>query len=143
MKKACNKCKEEKGIEEFQYRKDRGTYHHICKKCRNLQSSQWKKINRKYCYEEKRKYRKSEVGKAATRARKKRKKLNPIVRKKYRVQDKAWKSIKNGTLKRMPCEKCGNLKVHAHHPNYNEPLNVMWLCVFHHREWHKHNKAII
>ena len=40
------------------------------------------------------------------------------------------------TIERRPCEVCG-AKAEAHHDNYNEPLNIRWLCFKHHREWHK------
>lgn len=46
------------------------------------------------------------------------------------------KAIKNGTLKRMPCQVCGNPKVEAHHDDYDKPLEVMWLCQKHHRARH-------
>jgi hypothetical protein len=39
-------------------------------------------------------------------------------------------------LDRQPCEICGE-KAEAHHDNYDKPLEVRWLCFFHHREWHK------
>jgi len=42
------------------------------------------------------------------------------------------KAIKNGELKKQPCEECGDMKVQAHHDNYNKPLEVRWLCQKHH-----------
>lgn len=50
------------------------------------------------------------------------------------------RAIAKGTLKRMPCEVCGSAKVHAHHSNYNKPLEVKWLCETHHRQWHENNQ---
>jgi ribosomal protein S27AE len=41
-------------------------------------------------------------------------------------------ALKNGTLKRKPCERCGNPKSEAHHPDYSKPLKVRWLCKKHH-----------
>ena len=47
------------------------------------------------------------------------------------------KALKNGILKRMPCMMCGRTDlVHAHHDNYLKPLDVMWLCVIHHKSRH-------
>jgi hypothetical protein len=48
------------------------------------------------------------------------------------------------------CEQCGNRgrfkdgrnAIQAHHPDYNDPLRVMWLCQKCHHEWHKNFKAI-
>ena len=50
--------------------------------------------------------------------------------------------VRNGTLKRLPCEFCGYIKSQAHHPDYTQPTKVMWLCPTHHKEWHKNNKVI-
>lgn len=75
----------------------------------------------------------------------------PEVKKRQNAYSKRWlennkekkathilvrKAIKAGELKRMPCEKCGADKVHAHHPDYSKPLEVMWLCPKHHRRLH-------
>lgn len=51
-------------------------------------------------------------------------------------------AIRKGDLIKTPCEVCGIEKVEAHHPDYNRPLKVMWLCKKHHVEWHKVNKPI-
>lgn len=38
-------------------------------------------------------------------------------------------AIKLGKIEKGDkCEKCGNEKVEAHHPDYNYPLDVEWLC---------------
>ncbi len=43
-------------------------------------------------------------------------------------------AIRDGRLKRLPCEVCGDPKSEAHHPDYSKPLDVRWLCLRHHRE---------
>lgn len=66
------------------------------------------------------------------------------------AQNKVEKALLRGDLQRMPCEVCGESPlavdgrslVHAHHCDYNKPLEVIWLCQKHHHEWHKRNKAI-
>lgn len=45
-------------------------------------------------------------------------------------------AIRAGKLIKQPCEKCGALKVQAHHDDYSKPLDVRWLCVPHHNEHH-------
>lgn len=45
--------------------------------------------------------------------------------------------IYRGTLTRMPCEKCGESKTHAHHDDYAKPLDIRWLCPKHHKEVHR------
>ena len=48
------------------------------------------------------------------------------------------RAIKNGTLVPEPCKICGkSQRVEAHHPDYDKPLQVDWLCSAHHREKHK------
>lgn len=46
-------------------------------------------------------------------------------------------AVQKGDLIRQPCERCGTKeKVVAHHEDYNKPLDVVWLCQYHHRERH-------
>ena len=44
-------------------------------------------------------------------------------------------AVKRGTLKPMPCWVCGE-KAEAHHPDYSQPFDVVWLCTLHHRQTH-------
>jgi ribosomal protein S27AE len=52
-------------------------------------------------------------------------------------------AIKSGELNRLPCVRCGEEKSLAHHENYDEPLNVMWLCQPCHKQRHKEIKELI
>jgi hypothetical protein len=45
-----------------------------------------------------------------------------------------------GLIKQKPCEICGIQKSEAHHPDYNKPLEVIWLCSKHHGELHRRYK---
>jgi hypothetical protein len=47
----------------------------------------------------------------------------------YRLVSRA---LKRGTLKRQPCETCGDPKSEGHHRDYRKPLDVQWLCKRHH-----------
>lgn len=66
-----------------------------------------------------------------------------------RVQDE-WKSkypnrraanialgnaVRDGKVKKQPCFVCGDKAV-AHHPDYDRPLDVVWLCQAHHKQAH-------
>lgn len=46
---------------------------------------------------------------------------------------KLYNAVKQGILKRQPCEVCGDPKSQAHHPDYSKPLEVIFLCSFHHK----------
>lgn len=59
--------------------------------------------------------------------------------KKHATHGKVAYAIKIGTLVKCPCEVCGCENVHAHHCDYNKPLDVMWLCPEHHKDWHRLN----
>ena len=67
-----------------------------------------------------------------------------------RVHDITEAAIKRGDLIPELCQVCGNdgkfqdgrREVQSHHDNYNEPLEVTWLCQKCHFRWHVKNKAI-
>lgn len=47
------------------------------------------------------------------------------------------KMIYCGEIEKQDCEVCGsNVKVQCHHIDYEDPLNVQWLCYEHHLEAH-------
>lgn len=58
-----------------------------------------------------------------------------------KAQGKLAYAIKTGKIKKGRCEVCGIKKVHAHHKDYDKPLDVIWLCPIHHHEQdNKENK---
>jgi len=59
---------------------------------------------------------------------------------KYRAHSAVNNAIRSGKIKRKSCEKCGNEKTHAHHPNYKQPLSVIWLCAMCHQRLHHENR---
>lgn len=44
-------------------------------------------------------------------------------------------AVRTGKLQRWPCEVCGE-KAQGHHPAYDAPLLVVWLCPKHHKAAH-------
>lgn len=57
---------------------------------------------------------------------------NPLA---YKAQTAVNNAIRDGRLTKSPCSLCGtDENLHAHHKNYNRPLDVTWLCAkCHHR----------
>lgn len=52
-------------------------------------------------------------------------------------------AIQSGKLVKKPCENCGTSDgVEAHHEDYSKPLEVVWLCDFHHKSRHHELKKI-
>jgi len=44
-------------------------------------------------------------------------------------------AVRDGRVKKHPCWVCGS-KAEAHHPDYDAPLDVVWLCPPHHKQTH-------
>lgn len=62
-------------------------------------------------------------------------------RRRDRARHLVTRAIKTGRLKRGPCEVCGALDVHAHHDDYDKPLQVRWLCQQHHQAHHNNRRV--
>ena len=54
----------------------------------------------------------------------------------YKARTAVNNAIKKGLLLKTPCELCNDSRVEAHHVDYSEPLQVIWLCAKHHRATH-------
>lgn len=46
-------------------------------------------------------------------------------------------ALRDGKLSKLPCWTCGEKNVQGHHPDYDSPLDVIWLCPKHHGEVHR------
>jgi hypothetical protein len=66
--------------------------------------------------------------------------VNQAYRLKYPNRVKANRAVNNavrdGRLEKWPCEVCGSEKSVGHHPDYDRPLDVIWLCQPHHKQAH-------
>ena len=45
-------------------------------------------------------------------------------------------ALRRGLIERGPCEVCGKPETDGHHPDYDRPMFVRWLCRLHHRQLH-------
>jgi hypothetical protein len=45
-------------------------------------------------------------------------------------------AVRRGIVTKQPCEICGAAEVDGHHPDYDRPADVRWLCRRHHRQLH-------
>ena len=146
--KKCFKCKEEKPLSEF-YKHSGMTDGRLnkCKSCTKLdvKKNYVKNIDKIKEYERSRanlehrvlarkEYSKTDAYKKShAKSIVKYKEKNP---KRYYAAKAVRNSIKNKSLTKLPCFVCGNTNVHGHHPNYDAPLDVIWLCTKHHAEIH-------
>ena len=62
---------------------------------------------------------------------------DPIYRSKCLARATVNNAIKAKKIVKGVCEICGtDKKVHAHHNDYAKPLEIRWLCFYHHKEAH-------
>lgn len=131
----CNKCGSNKQETDF-YPRNR-----VCKKCyiqrvKDYSSTEkgkevHKKANKKYSQ--------TEAGVAVRDKCNERYHCQESSRKKRLAKWAVKRAISSGKLIRKPCEVCGEANTHGHHTDYNNKLDVIWLCALHHKEWHIKN----
>lgn len=140
MLKKCKTCHAEKHESEFYKNssmKDRLCS--SCKKCIIQKSLQFKSTHRPYVRqlekERQKRLKQTPEGRAKWNARSRAAfKRNSL---KWSARSKVRYAIRVGRLIRGPCEICGTTeKIHAHHTDYSKPLQVQWLCEFHHASLH-------
>ena len=134
--KECFKCKAVKPLEDF-YKHPAMPDGHVnkCKECNknDVTANRNKNIERVRAYDRERA-------------------KNPDRRQATVEINRAWRAedtrrsmahnavaraVRNGSLVRIPCIRCGEQKSLAHHEDYDKPLDVMWLCQPCHKQRHK------
>jgi len=137
--KECFKCNIVKPLEDF-YKHPQMPDGHVnkCKECNKNDSTanRNKNIERVRAYDRAR-------GKDPIRI-----KANTEITRAWRAEDKrrsaahssVSQAIRNGSLVRQPCVRCGEAKSVAHHEDYDKPLDVVWLCQPCHKQRHKELK---
>jgi hypothetical protein len=87
----------------------RTSYDRYCRECRREYSRQWRKNHP----------------------------LTPEQRKRDSARSYTKELVKRGKIAKEPCQNCDSLISEAHHPDYNNPWNVIWLCRSCHMKHHK------
>jgi hypothetical protein len=49
-------------------------------------------------------------------------------------------ALRRKLITREPCVVCGAAKVDGHHPDYDRPAHVVWLCRRHHNALHRQER---
>jgi len=136
--KTCFVCKKIKNINEFHSNKNSNDgFRYSCKICTLTMNKKWKKDNYDINLISNRRWIK----------------LNPDKIREYKRNHKArfkkrhpeivsawsaiYRAVRDGKIKSKPCVQCGGINnIHAHHPDYSKPLDIIWLCYYCHRKLH-------
>ena len=141
--KKCNWCEIWKSLEiVLQKRKDNKTgYYNICKSCQNkMRRLRYQKDyiridarNKKWNAAH------PDVMRDAWR------KYGYRNRNKRAIQGKLQRAVKSGRItKPTVCSDCGcNDKIQAHHSDYSDALNVLWLCHRCHKAIHREERSLV
>lgn len=145
--KACRRCKNNYKPTESQLRK----HNWLCSACSSIENKEyrakckavgrplkhakcseawWKIYRAKYYADPINRKRRAE------NMRRYQSKSNPTLRIRHEARWQVNRAIIAKRLHRKPCEKCGIVKVEAHHADYSKPLEVNWLCRSCHRTEH-------
>jgi len=111
--RTCTACKLEKEESDFYFSKTHNRLDYYCKAChRNIV----------------REYAKTDKGRTATKRRSA--KMLSLYRNKDKARRKLRYEVRMGRIvKPSACDSCNNeLKVEAHHEDYDKPLDVNWYC---------------
>lgn len=127
MEKTCFKCGEEKDAAEFYDHSEMGDGRlGKCKECTKVDVRANRAANidyyRAYDRERAKLPHRRESCDAQSR------KWRTADKRRMKCHNAVARAVKAGTLKKKPCERCGNQKSLAHHEDYDKPLDVMWLC---------------
>jgi len=148
--KACTKCGETKPLEDFnRLRSAKDGHEPRCRECRRQERKAWRENNpgaeresRKRRYQRNRdheikgiaKWKREHPERVAATA----KRYYERHSKKHEARRLVSEAIRDGVLVRPEaCEICeGRDSIQAHHPDYDRPLDVEWLCLSCHTDTH-------
>ncbi len=145
--KACFKCAIVKPLDEFYKHPQMGDGHlGKCKECarNDVREHRAANIEKVRAYDNTRAslphrvaarndYQRTEAGKEAHR--KALKTSRQRFPHKYAARCALGNAVRDGKVVPLPCWVCGE-KAQGHHPDYNSPLDVVWLCRSHHKQAH-------
>lgn len=156
MEKPCHKCSQLKPLSDFYpHWSTKDGFEHVCKLCKKIQAVT--RLGNK-TETDRRKVRASEKQPLSDDARFRkiryrayRKEILENLRNYYyqnpekvKAHSLVRRALEKGDLNKEPCFICGSIiNVEAHHSNYAEPLNVIWLCRRHHQFHHQGKLSLL
>lgn len=127
--KRCFKCGDIKPLSEFYVHREMGDGHlNKCKQCARKDATRHRgnKLDEYRAYDRARGNRQSRSYIGEYRKR---------FPNKHKAHQAVASALKSGAISAEPCFVCGG-KAEAHHPDYDAPLSVVWLCPPHHKQAH-------
>ena len=154
--KACKTCKVEQPLGDFYKHAAMSDGHlNICKECTKDRVKSYREANidriREYDKARdswphrvaaRREYIQTPAGKRARQRASLKYRERDVDR--YEAKVKVGNAVRAGKLIRPEqCSECSSThRIEAHHDDYNQPLNVRWLCSKCHKQWHRFNEPI-
>ena len=133
--KTCFRCGHNKPLDEF-YKHSQMADGHLnkCKSCTKVDSTanRDKNIERVREYDRQRSKGAKRVAAIAANTRAYRERY----KRRMACNNAVARAVRSGKLVKLPCYVCGSDHVEGHHPDYDAPLDVVWLCPAHHKEIH-------
>jgi hypothetical protein len=130
--KVCFKCKVEQPRENFYKHPQMGDgLLGKCKACAKVDVRENRAKRRDYY---------NEYDRRRAKEPKKRESLARSIAKhrhKQVTRNQTYALVKAGKLVKKPCKVCGAARSEAHHPDYSDPMVVVWLCRQHHADEHR------
>ena len=132
--KDCFKCGETKPLSAFYKHKQMADGHlNKCKQCAKVDVKNNRESNIEY-------YREYDRIRGNRQAYEYIKEYRSRYPNKFIAHKIVRNAMKQKKLFREPCVVCGtDESVVAHHSDYLKPLNVIWMCQSHHKQWHQKN----
>lgn len=133
MQKTCFKCQQTLGIEQFYKHPQMGDgYLNKCKDCTKKDAT----LNYATHREQYSRYEQERFQDPARKAKtiEYQRRWRARSPEKYKARQLVGNAVRDGRLRKEPCQFCGNEKSQAHHDDYNKPLDVVWACFKCHRE---------
>lgn len=142
--KICSGCKQEKPVSEF-YKSKRDGYRSRCKVCSKMANKEY--INRPEVRERLKGWRSEYYIRPEVKERVDAYRMkihnDPEFKIKFFARNRLRHMVRMGRIIKEPCAICGKEQTEGHHPDYNQPLMVVWLCPDCHRQLHYSLKANI
>jgi len=132
--KSCFKCKQVKCLSEFYKHSEMKDGHlNKCKDCTKVDVLSHRNNNLE-------KIREYDRARGSRRTSEETKAYRNKYPKKCKAHYAVKRAIKSKKLFREKCTECGRTdNTHAHHDDYDKPLNIRWLCPPCHFAWHTKN----